>query len=406
MLYNHFIEKLTGLQDVIIKNVEEIENNVTQITVEMPLKEHCCPCCKAKTSYVHDYRVRKVKDIPSFGRNIVLLYRRRRYRCKECGKCFSEENTFVGKYLRMSMRLVSYVIQALEGVSSFSSVARSVNLSVSTVLRIFDCVKYPHITKLPEVFSIDEFKGNAYHKEKYQAIITDPKSGIVLDILPCRKQADLIEYLRRWDKKERDKVKFFVSDMWKPYSELSATMFKNAVQIVDKFHYIRQIIWAFERVRKNEQKKYGDKYRKLFKHSYKILIKRKADLNNEQREKVESILYVSDKLRIAYCLKEAFYRIIDAADRIEAKKMMGQWILDVQNAEIEEYESCVTMLLNWTTSILNTFDYPYTNGFTEGCNNKIKVLKRNAYGYRNFERFRNRILHMFHYKKPNRKAAA
>ena len=399
MLYNYFTEKLIGLQDVIIKNVEEIENNITQITVEMPLAEHTCPCCNAKTKHVHDYRVRKVKDISSFGRNIELLYRRRRYVCKECGKCFSEKNTFVGRYLRMSMRLVSYVIQALEEVNSFSSVARSVNLSVSTVLRIFDCVKYPHMTELPEVFAIDEFKGNAYRKEKYQTILTDPKSGIVLDILPCRKQADLIRYLKTWDTKEREKVKFFVSDMWKPYADMSSVMFKNAVQIIDKFHYIRQIIWAFERVRKNEQKKYGDKYRKLFKHSYKVLIKRKSDLTDEQKSKVEAILYVSGKLRNAYCLKESFYQILDAPDKSDAKKMMSQWILDVENSKIEEYESCVTMLLNWATNILNTFDYPYTNGFTEGCNNKIKVLKRNAYGYRNFERFRNRILHIFCYKK-------
>lgn len=59
-------------------------------------------------------------------------------------------------------------------------------------------------------------------------------------------------------------------------------------------------------------------------------------------------------------------------------------------------------LMNWGKSILNTFDYPYTNGFTEGCNNKIKVLKRNTYGYRNFERFRKRILHMFNYKKTDK----
>ena len=59
-------------------------------------------------------------------------------------------------------------------------------------------------------------------------------------------------------------------------------------------------------------------------------------------------------------------------------------------------------IMNWEKSILNTFDYPYTNGFTEGCNNKIKVLKRNTDGYQNFERFRKRILHMFNYKKTDK----
>ena len=61
---------------------------------------------------------------------------------------------------------------------------------------------------------------------------------------------------------------------------------------------------------------------------------------------------------------------------------------------------------NWYNGIINPFSVPYTNGFTEGCNNKIKVLKRNAYGYKNFNRFRNRILHIFYYHQLNIKAAA
>ena len=74
---------------------------------------------------------------------------------------------------------------------------------------------------------------------------------------------------------------------------------------------------------------------------------------------------------------------------------------DTIDSRLKDYQDCVTTFQNWSKSIFNTFDYPYTNGFTEGCNNKIKVLKRNAYGYRNFNRFRKRILHMFNYKKSN-----
>ncbi len=78
---------------------------------------------------------------------------------------------------------------------------------------------------------------------------------------------------------------------------------------------------------------------------------------------------------------------------------MSEWILAAQASRLKEYKDCAATLQHWSASILNTFDYPYTNGFTEGCNNKIKVLKRNAYAYRNFERFRKRILNMFNCKK-------
>ena len=139
-------------------------------------------------------------------------------------------------------------------------------------------------------------------------------------------------------------------------------------------------------------------HRKLFKHSKRLLIKRSSKLKDYEKERINAIMYISDEFRQAYYLKEAFYTVIDAQSREEAKKLMADWILLAQNSSIPEYTSCSNTLINWQTGILNSFDVPYSNGFTEGCNNKIKVIKRNAYGYRNFERFRKRILHAFSYK--------
>ena len=104
------------------------------------------------------------------------------------------------------------------------------------------------------------------------------------------------------------------------------------------------------------------------------------------------------QLTKSHILKERFYKIMESTDRESAKKLMSDWILAAQNSKIPEYCNCSKTLVNWHKGILNSFDVPYSNGFTEGCNNKIKVLKRNAYGYRNFERFRNRILHCFSHK--------
>ena len=190
--------------------------------------------------------------------------------------------------------------------------------------------------------------------------------------------------------------------MWKPYAELSAIYFKEAKHLVDKYNYVRQVIWAFERVRKKIQKKYGKENRLLFKHSKRILTKRNSKLKPEQRERVEYLLYFNDDLRSAYYLKELFYKILDCENGEIGKMLFSKWILTAENSRLSDYRECASTFMNWGKSILNTFDYPYTNGFTEGCNNKIKVLKRNAYGYRNFDRFRKRILHMFNYKKTDK----
>lgn len=396
MLYSYFTEKLTGLQGVLIKNVENNDDFIT-ISLEMKRKPHKCPCCGAETDKIHDYRLQHIKDIHAFGKPVYINIRKRRYVCKHCAKRFYENIHFLPRYHRMTNRLAAFVIYKLRDERSFSSVAREVKLSVPTVIRIFDNIGYSAPKTMPHVLAIDEFKGNT-GRDKYQCILTDPANGVVLDILPSRNSADLIRYLKSYHIQSRNNVKYFVSDMWQPYTDLASCFLKQATQIIDKYHFIRQCIWAFEGVRKREQKKYGKNNKLCFKNSKRILTKRASKLKPYQKEKVESILYISPQLYTAYTLKESFYEVIDCTNRENARRMMSDWIYEAENSGLPEYVKCAKTMINWQVGILNSFSAPYTNGFTEGCNNKIKVLKRNAYGYRNFKRFRNRILHRFYYK--------
>ena len=389
MLYHHFTEKLVGLQDILIKNVYQNEKN-TSILIELRKKPHLCPCCKATTSTVHDYRKQVIKDIPAFGKHIVLILRKRRYVCPDCKKRFFEQNRWLPRYHRITNRLAAYVIGKCSDVSSFTSIAKEVNLSVSTVIRIFDFVGTPKVS-MPTVLSIDEFKGNT-NGEKYQCIITDPVNKRILDILPMRYKHTLVDYFRGFD---RTKTTHFVSDMWETYRDISNTYFKNATFVVDKYHFIRQVVWAFEAVRKEEQKKFSDTRRKYFKRSKSLLSKQYKYLTTEQKQQVDLMLYASEKLLKAYSLKELYFEFMQANDSKEARKLLSQWILLAGNSQIPSFVSCANTMSNWSTGILNSFDCPYTNGFTEGVNNKIKLIKRNAYGYKNFERFRKRILHIF-----------
>jgi len=137
MLYNHFTEKLLGLKGVFIKNITQQQNN-TQIDIEIERKVMYCPCCGTATRTIHDYRRQQIKDIPAFGKHMLLYLRKRRYRCPRCNKRFFEDVSFLPRYHRMTTRLSAYVISKLSETSSISSVAREVYFSVSTVIRIFD----------------------------------------------------------------------------------------------------------------------------------------------------------------------------------------------------------------------------------------------------------------------------
>ena len=164
MLYKHFTEKLLGLQGLNITNIEENEKSIL-IYAEMERKEHTCICCGTATNTVHDYREQIIKDIPAFGKLVKLVLRKRRYCCKCCGKRFLEINSFLPKYHRITNRLSAFVIDKLRDERSFTSVAREVNLFVSTVIRIFDTVSYPK-AELSQALSIDEFKGNLSSLER------------------------------------------------------------------------------------------------------------------------------------------------------------------------------------------------------------------------------------------------
>lgn len=389
MLSTNITEKLLGLKEVIIKKEENI-NGIYKATIELPRKAHLCPCCGQETDCVHDYRLQPVKDIPAFGMQVILLYHKRRYRCKACGKCFYEKNTFLPHYHRMTSRLVAYVIDRLRDICSFTSIANQVNLSVSTVIRIFDIVNYGKPV-LGNVLGIDEFKGNT-GKEKYQCILTDPENGWVLDVLPDRFFHNLAAYFKDLN---RFNTSFVVSDMWKPYADIFGTYFKTAKHVLDRYHIMRQVEWAFEAVRKEEQKKFSKSHRIYFKHSRFLLLKPFDSLSDEQKQQVNVMLYASPNLSSAYYLKESFCKLSRIKDAVLLRQELSSWILHAQNSSIPRFHQCADTFFLWAPEILNAFTLPYSNGFTEGCNNKIKVLKRNAYGYRNFFRFRNRILHVF-----------
>uniref|UniRef100_UPI003080E9A6 transposase n=1 Tax=Acidaminococcus timonensis TaxID=1871002 RepID=UPI003080E9A6 len=91
-------------------------------------------------------------------------------------------------------------------------------------------------------------------------------------------------------------------------------------------------------------------------------------------------------------LKEAFFKVFSMKERSAVDSFLSRWLSLVEESGVEEFKSVIKTFTDWNTEILEGLSQVYSNGFTEGMNNKIKVLKRVAFGFRNFERFRSRIL--------------
>ena len=391
-MLSNCIKDLLNLKGVIVKSIKNLKD-VVEIYIELPISEHICPCCGAKTSKIHDYYTQTIKDVPIYFKPTNLIYNKRRYECKYCNKNFYEDNPIVYKYHRKTNRLTEFIINELRNLVSCTDVAKKANVSTNSVCRLLNPFAVTN-TKLPRVLCIDEFKGNAGYY-KYQVALIDGETHEVVDILECRRKHELCEYFKKFPKEELDNVKYFVTDLWETYKDIAFTYFRKAKIIADHFHFARYACDAVNKIRIQVQKVLPKKERIYFKHSKKLLLSRACNLKtDEQKDELSYILInYSEKLRIAYREKEDLLDILHSDDSSNVKIFrFNNWINRNLNSDIAEFREVAKTYHHWYIEIKNSLEVPYSNGPTEGFNNKIKVLKRVSFGIRNFKHLKARIL--------------
>ena len=392
-----YTTELLKLEDAQIERMEETEEEII-LQISLKRKMHNCPRCKAETDQVHDYRIRAVRDLSIRGKPLKLLYRRRRYFCPSCGKRFSEACAFLGKYQRFTYQVTERIMQLLHHRWSMKDIARDTRTSVSGVARCLALYPQGKPRELPRVLSFDEFKGNA-NGERFQCILTAPEERRILDILPDRRGSTIQSYLHSFS--NRQDVQYVVMDMNQGYRDIARAFFPQAKIVIDRFHVARYCTWAMDDVRRAVQKHLLPASRKHFKRSRRLLIARRALLSEEDRAAVDVMLHFSERLYQAYALKELFFQFMDAKSSSTAAELLSKWFDAYDRLQLPEFSPCRRMLKNWKPYILNAFDCPYSNAFTEGCNNAIKALKRVAFGFRNFSNFRARVFQAANPAHPN-----
>lgn len=389
----HSTADLLGLKGLNVKRIYNTYSFV-KIYAETKPSPQICPRCGDVTSRIHDYRSQTFRDLPIQQKSCLIVLRKRRYLCKGCGKRFDEKQTVVPKYLRRTARMTAFIASAFRGsTTNIKTVAESAGVSPATVRRILSSVCFPSPPpSMPSVLSIDEFRGNA-GAQKYQVILTAPKRHQVIDILPERTEAKLGSYFHCIPPKEREKVRFFSCDMYAPYARLAHQYFPQAQVVVDRYHFVRQVSWAMESVRKRIQKTMPPQLRRYYKRSHRLMLSRFEKLSPDDQEACNVMLLYNDDLRRAHWLQEEFYRILDERRYSLQRKMYRDWIDTALQSGLHEFKRCAMTFYNWRREILASLKHrDISNAVTEGFNNKIKVLKRTSYGVRDFHLFRTRIL--------------
>lgn len=376
----------TNCFDLPSEYLKKVEANIWEL--KLPRTNHQCPRCHNSTDKVHDYRIQTIKATSLVAHTV--RYHKRRYVCTSCGKVFPEQAPFLSRYQRMTKTLICQLIVEHGMLSTSKDIARRYHVSAPTVSRLFSRVA-PDSHKLPEAISLDEFKGDA--GAKFQVVLNDLVNYTCCNIFPDRSVDKLYASLLEYPLKERLKVLYVSIDLSAMFRSLVRKCFPHAEIIADKFHAVRMANDALDTIRKDVQKALSADQRKYFKRSRYLLLKREDALTTDEDRRARTVLLsCSEKLSAAYAMKEAYFSIMESKSKEEFMFRLKRFQLAVEETKLAPFLKLLRTTLAWKKELLNACLTGLNNGFTEGCNTTIKTLKRLAYGFRNFENFKRRIL--------------
>jgi len=203
-------------------------------------------------------------------------------------------------------------------------------------------------------------------------------------VIDSHQQEELIVALEQQPLEVREQVEEVSVDMWGGFPKVIEKVFPNAVVVIDRFHVMKAVNTELNQIRR--QVSIFDRGSKF------ILLKNGKDLTPEEMEKLTSLLQKSKRLAKAYQWKEEFRAIYEQSLTVEeGKRQIEEWLDKAQAV----YSEAITTIRNHLDGISNYFRNRTTSGAMEGINNRIKLIKRQAYGFVNFNNFRERLLACF-----------
>lgn len=365
-----------------------------------------CPKCGVvfdKNFEKHGFISSDIKIPDVLGFKSILRLHKQRYLCKHCNKAFTLTSNITSYGCFISNITKHKIAKDLTKKRSEKDIVFDNNVSTNTVERVMD--SYYETQKLykkylPEVLSFDEFKSVKSADGAMSFHMCNGITGQTIDIIEDRRLDNLIKYFYYYDYKTRSKVKFITIDMYSPYVSLIKEMFPNAKIIIDKYHLTQLISRSLNKTRIRAMNKDKRNYRKL-KRYWRLILKDRNELDFSKWKKYtcfDSLMTQSDIVNYLINtdeeLKQTYFIYQEILYSFKNKNFNKlKQILRKINPKISNYmKTSIKTLIEFLPYIRNTFENNYHNGFIEGNNNFIKVIKRIAFGFRSFRRFKARIM--------------
>lgn len=358
-----------------------------------------CNHCQGKQIKYDFQKPSKIPFLEVAGFPSLIRLKKRRFQCKNCRKVTVSETSLIQKNCQISEPLRQKVAQALVNRQALTHIAQDLAISTSTVHRKLKEFTFKEdFSRLPEILSIDEF---SYQKGKLAFIAQDFETKKIITILENRTQTTIRNHFFRYSKEARNSVKVVTVDMSGSYIPMIPKLFPNAKMVIDRFHIVQHISRALNQTRIQLMKPFDKKsleYRAL-KYYWKSVLKdsRKLSLNSFRSRTFGETLTPKE------CLTEIFHLVPELKGYYDLYQFL-LFHLQEKNADyffdlIEEalphlnqtFKTALRTILHHKQHVINAIELPYSNAKLEATNKLIKDIKRNAFGFRNFDNFKKRI---------------
>lgn len=395
-----------GVKENQIKRSHHItENNETLFWVEINPTQRKCVYCNSNAN-IKDYKTKQIKVLPSFGMKTYLELKLPRYKCKCCRKTYIHNLNI--SFNSLHKPIIKDMIEDFSKIITFSDIAEKYNVSPTKVINIFD--EYcPNIrANFDEVLCIDEFSNIRKSDDKYACILVDFKTHKIIDIIKNRTLPYLRQYFSKVPLSVRDNVKFIITDMYDGYITIAKDYFHNSIIAIDPFHYVSYLTNAVQEIRRNlikngvyfKDQSWMGKHWRLITTNPKNLPNKLMTLSSGEtisyEDRIRRYVRQDKDLEYAYLLLQDFYSVTKKLTYENSLSYIGYCINLMINSSIKELNICGYTWNHYKEYICNSFikinGNRLSNGPIEGINSRVKTLKKIYCGYRNPQRFYNRII--------------
>lgn len=257
-------------------------------------------------------------------------------------------------------------------------------------------VKRP-ISQRLRAIGIDEISIRKGHRYAIVAADLDQERPIWMSETPGRAEADLDVFFRAIGQKRCRRIRLAVMDMWKPFRNSVGGNAPHAEIVFDKFHILRHLSDALDWVRRQEYQRVAEKDRRFIKGQRYTLLSHKANLDMKARRSLELLLKANKRLNKAYLLKESFGQLWEYRNPLCARKFFDNWKSQLRWSRLKPFQKFATLVEKHWNGVIS-YCHPHHKvslGFMEGLNNKIRVIQRRAYGIKDMEYLRLKVITSF-----------